>query len=157
MERLARAKALAGLLGRPRRLSSLRCVWDRRGQALVETALLLPLLAVLVLAAVDGGQLMSASIALTNAAAAGARAAAADYVHGDAAGQIAADAAQAAHAEGASLNCSGTGLPPGCIAVQAATTPGGTPDEVVTVYDTPSLVVPVGYPLTVSAQGVAAP
>jgi Flp pilus assembly protein TadG len=131
-------------------------VLDRSGQALVEMSLLLPLLLVLATAAIDGGQLMMASVAMTNAAAAGARVAANDFAHGDAFSQITADAVQAARSEGASLVCSGVALPAGCVGVHASVTPDGTPDEVVTVYDTPALIIPIGS-LTLSAQGAAAP
>jgi Flp pilus assembly protein TadG len=134
-----------------------RCLKGSSGQALVETAVALPLILTLLAAAVDGGQMMAATASLSNAAAAAAKVAAQDVAQGDPPGQVQADAAQAAAAEGAPLACSGLDLPEGCVVVAAVTGPGGTPMEQVTVYDTPTLLVPFGPGVTVRALAAAAP
>jgi Flp pilus assembly protein TadG len=54
-----------------------RFLHSERGQALVETAITLPLVALLLFAMVDGGRVFSAWIVVTNGAREGARAAAA--------------------------------------------------------------------------------
>lgn len=129
----------------------------RAGQALVETALALPLLMTLVAAAVDGGQLMAAASVATAAAAAGARAAAGDVARGASPSELQADAVSAVGLASGGLTCSGSGVPAHCVSVGAATSPHGAPVEVVTVYDTPSLLVAVGAPVTLTARGVASP
>lgn len=129
----------------------------RSGQALVETALLLPLLLVLVVAAVDGGQLMAAASAATAAAAAGANAAAAAVAQGASPSVVEGDAIAAADLATGALTCTGQDVPADCVSVSASTSPHGDPEEVVTVYDSPGLIVAVGQPLTLTAQAVAAP
>lgn len=124
------------------------------GQALVETALMLPALLALAALLLVGGQLLSVEVALTDAAAAGALAAAAAAGRG---APALAAATVAADAEGGPLSCAGPGLPPGCVSVATATgTESGVALQVVTVY---ASVVPWwlgGAALQLRAQGAAA-
>ena len=104
----------------------------QEGQALVETALLLPVVLLLVLLVLVGGQLLRTQIHLTSAARAGAQAAAAAVRRG--ASPLGA-AQQAAQAEGTPLACAGPGVPAGCVAVAATTgARSGITLEVVSVY-----------------------
>lgn len=124
------------------------------GQALVETALLLPALVALAILVVIGAELLQTEIGLTDAARAGAAAAAAAVTRG-APAQPAAQ--QAAAAEGLQLSCSGTGVPPSCVSVASATGPqSGVNMEVVDVYDTLIPWWPVGGAVTLHAEAAAA-
>ena len=103
------------------------------GQSLVEFSLLLPLLCALAALLLGGGQLLAAEIALTQAARAGAVAAAAAVARGDAPLPA---AQQAADGEDGSLSCGGAGVPAGCVAVSAATgAQSGIALEMATVYE----------------------
>ena len=105
-----------------------------------------------------GVRLISTSIALTDAARAGAVAAASDVARGQPGGQEAQDAAAAAMSEGLPLSCSGPGVPAGCVAV--ATQTGGSSGEqmeVITVYDQVDTGFPGLKPIQVHAQAAATP
>lgn len=124
------------------------------GQALVETALLLPLLLALAVLVVIGAELLRTEIGLTDAARAGAAAAAGAATRG-ASPQTAAE--QAAAAEGVHLHCAGIGVPPGCVSVATATGPqSGVHMEVVDVYDTVVPWWPFGGVITLHAEAAAA-
>lgn len=126
---------------------------SERGQALVELALVLPLLVAFAGLILIGGQLMAVEVRLTDAARAGAVAAAAAADHG---GSPQTAAAEAASAEGGPLSCRGAGLPASCVSLSSASgAPSGVQMEVVTVYDTAVPWWP-GPPITVQARAAAA-
>lgn|GEM_PF-3844388 len=124
------------------------------GQALVETALLLPVLLALAILVIIGAELLQTEIDITDAARAGAAAAAAAATRGASAQRA---AQQAAGAEGIHLSCSGAGIPTSCVSVAAATgTQSGVQMEVVDVYDTLAPWWPVGGGITLHAAAAAA-
>jgi Flp pilus assembly protein TadG len=127
------------------------------GQAVVELALVLPALIVLAMLVLAGGRLLATSVALADAARAGAVAAAADVARGQA-GQALQDATAAAAAEGLNLTCSGPDAPAGCVAV--ATEAGGSSGEqmeVVTVYDLVDTGFPGLQPIQIHQRAAATP
>ena len=125
------------------------------GQALVEMALLLPLLLAVAMLIVRGGQLLAIEIGMTGTARFAAAAAAAAIAHGGS--PLAAAQAVVASASG-TWTCGGAGVPVGCVTVTAQTgNASGVSLEVATVYNA---VVPWwlgGSPVILRAQGVAAP
>ncbi len=124
------------------------------GQALVEMALLLPLLAAVLLLLLVGGQWMAQEIALTDAARAGAVAAAAAADRGL---DPQTAAVQAADAEGGTLQCSGAGVPASCVAVTAGTgAESGVALEIVTVYGGTPAWWPGEPQITLTARAAAA-
>lgn len=127
------------------------------GQAVVELAVALPVLVALAMLVFAGGRLLATSVALADAARAGAVAAASDVARGQP-GQAESAAVAAAAGEGAPLSCAGDGIPADCVAVATATGgSSGEPMEVVTVYDRVDTGVPGLPPLQIQQQAVATP
>ena len=124
------------------------------GQALVELALLLPLMMALFLLVMTGGQWLSAEIALTNAARAAALAAAGAVQRGQAPLPA---AVAAADAEGGTLQCSGASVPSSCVTVAEETGPeSGATIEAVTVYERTASWWPGEPRTTLTARAAAA-
>lgn len=92
-----------------------------RGQAITEFALVLPIAILLLAVAATGGQMLVTAIGLTQAARAGAIAAASDYGAGDSVAQQTTDARTATYDEqggAGSITCkAGGGIPVGCVSV----------------------------------------
>jgi Flp pilus assembly protein TadG len=124
------------------------------GQALVELALLLPLLGAIFLLLLAGGQWIAEEIALTNAARTAAVAAADAVNRGS---DPTAAAIAAADAEGGALRCGGGSAPPSCVAVVTETGPlSGATLEAVTVYETTPSWWPGEPRWTLTARAAAA-
>ncbi len=120
----------------------------------METALLLPVLVLLAFLVVVGAEILRTQIGITDAARAGAVAAAAAAIRGT---PPLAAADSAAASEGIHLLCSGTGVPASCVSVTTATgAQSGITMEVVDVYDSVVPWWPFGGAITVHAEAAAA-
>lgn len=138
-----------------------------RGQALVEFALVMPILLLLLAVVATGGQMLASDISLTQAARAGAVAAAEDAsaTPKDPISVQTTDARTAANNEQGGANvitCSGSGVPSGCVTVTDLSAPGpGLENNTVSlakcqIWDTIQTFVPLfGNNITIEAEATA--
>ncbi|MHB1501620.1 MAG: TadE/TadG family type IV pilus assembly protein [Candidatus Dormibacteria bacterium] len=137
--------------------------WCQRGQSITEFALVFPVAVVILAVAATGGEMVMTDIGLTQAARAGAIAAAHDAAAGRSLLVQTTDAGTAANNEQGgpgSIQCSGGG-PSGCVQVVDMTAPGpGLENRVVSLvqvrlWETVIPFVPIFGNVTIQAEATA--
>jgi Flp pilus assembly protein TadG len=143
-----------------------RTILFQRGQSITEFALVLPVAVIILALAASGGEMLMTDISLTQAARAGAIAAAQDAAATppDPISVQTTDARTAANDEQGgpgSIQCSGAGVPSQCVQVSDLSAPGvGLENSVVSlvkvqVWETITPFVPIFGSFTIQAEATA--